>query len=93
MPPKGIMDLAADGRLWGCSALKEHVQNVIKPKVHIFGHVHEGYGFTKINSTTYINASNKLWPADPRGRKIRDPIVFDFNVKTKSIVNIEKKFT
>lgn len=92
MPPKGIMDLAASGKLWGCSALRDHVKEVIKPKIHIFGHVHEGYGFNTMNDITYINASNKLWPPDPKGRKIRDPIIFDFDVNTKSIVKIEKLF-
>ena len=29
----------------------------IKPKIHIFGHIHEGYGIYKNNDTVFINSS------------------------------------
>jgi len=40
----------------GCPILKSAVER-IKPKVHAFGHVHEGYGRFSDDTTTYINAS------------------------------------
>ena len=29
----------------------------MKPKLHIFGHIHEQYGILSLNETTFINAS------------------------------------
>ncbi len=51
-PPLGILD----GHGYGCEALTEFVERV-KPKYHIFGHCHEGYGTLVKDGTTYINAS------------------------------------
>eukprot|EP01125_Pyxidicula_operculata_P000374 TRINITY_DN10413_c0_g1_i1.p1 TRINITY_DN10413_c0_g1~~TRINITY_DN10413_c0_g1_i1.p1 ORF type:complete len:264 (+),score=36.20 TRINITY_DN10413_c0_g1_i1:121-912(+) len=42
-PPHGILDEALIGRPLGCEILRRHVDKV-KPLVHVFGHVHEGYG-------------------------------------------------
>lgn len=57
-PPKGIMDLAPWGKVnIGSETLLEKV-NVIKPKIHCFGHLHDCYGIMKINDTVFINASN-----------------------------------
>jgi len=55
-PPFGISDLTARGEQTGCQDLLEAVER-IKPKVHIFGHIHEGYGITSKGSTSFINAS------------------------------------
>jgi hypothetical protein len=43
-PPHGILDKAADGVLCGCRELLTTVKNRVKPRLHIFGHIHEGYG-------------------------------------------------
>lgn len=43
-PPKGILDGLFDGTHVGCEHLLEAVQSRVKPRVHIFGHIHEGYG-------------------------------------------------
>ena len=29
----------------------------IRPKIHIFGHIHEGYGHTEIEGTHFYNAA------------------------------------
>jgi len=43
-PPKGVLDRVFDGTHVGCEHLLEAVQNRVKPRVHVFGHIHEGYG-------------------------------------------------
>jgi Icc-related predicted phosphoesterase len=43
-PPHGILDKAADGVLCGCRELLTAVKTRVKPRLHIFGHIHEGYG-------------------------------------------------
>lgn len=71
-PPYGILDAEADGRPLGSTALAKHIFRV-KPKLHVFGHIHGGYGSRSIDGTTYINASH----LDITYRKFRDPIVHD----------------
>lgn len=59
-PPGGILDLAHDEHL-GCTDLLEAVRR-IRPRAHIFGHVHEGYGHLADECTQFVNASIcKLW--------------------------------
>ncbi|KGE16217.1 metallophosphatase domain-containing protein [Sphingobacterium deserti] len=55
-PPLGILDETVYGQRTGCEDLLERIETV-KPKYHIFGHIHEDYGsFTK-GEITFINAS------------------------------------
>jgi Icc-related predicted phosphoesterase len=56
-PPFGILDNNDLGDKEGCKDLLELVQQVIKPKMHIFGHIHEAYGQIQIGQTLYVNAS------------------------------------
>lgn len=56
-PARGILDFAIYGNEHtGCPFLLEKIKD-IKPKYHIFGHIHEGYGMEKHGETTFINAS------------------------------------
>jgi Icc-related predicted phosphoesterase len=43
----------------GCLDLYNKVLN-IKPKLHVFGHIHEGYGIKKYDqeNITFVNASS-----------------------------------
>jgi Icc-related predicted phosphoesterase len=54
-PPFGILDLIGDEHV-GCDQLLKEV-NKVKPKVHLFGHVHEVYGCLEGRDTKFINAS------------------------------------
>src|SRR5690606_27103888 len=55
-PPFGILNETVYGKRTGCEELLLRVYHV-KPKFHIFGHIHEGYGsFTK-GETSFVNAS------------------------------------
>jgi predicted phosphodiesterase len=55
-PPMGILDYLPRGEHAGCADLLARVA-FIKPKVHAFGHIHEGSGVLERNGTTYVNAS------------------------------------
>jgi Icc-related predicted phosphoesterase len=55
-PPFGHGDRTIRGERVGCQDLLEVVEQ-IQPKVHIFGHIHEGHGLTHNEHTTFINAS------------------------------------
>lgn len=43
-PAYGIGDLTLEGINAGSGTLREHVRRV-NPKLHVFGHIHEGYGY------------------------------------------------
>ncbi len=60
------------GEAVGCEDLLATVQ-IIKPKVHICGHIHEAYGIEEINGTKFINAS----VLNASYRMAHKPIVFD----------------
>ena len=54
-PPTMILDKSS-GVYCGNIKIRNRVQK-IKPKYHLFGHAHEGYGIKKIGSTFYSNAT------------------------------------
>lgn len=75
-PPIGHGDLCFDGLRAGCVELLTSIQERVKPKYNIFGHIHEGYGVTSDGKTTYINAST----CTLRYKATNPPIVFDFPI-------------
>lgn len=72
-PPFGILDRTTRGDHVGCEELLESVHK-IKPKYHVFGHIHEAYGVSEKEHTTYINAS----VLNERYHLVHDPIIFDY---------------
>lgn len=57
-PPLGRGDVTSGNNRVGCVSLMKQVQSRIKPRLHVFGHVHEGYGVSYDGTTMYINASS-----------------------------------
>jgi Icc-related predicted phosphoesterase len=55
-PPFGRGDTTRAGAQVGDRDLAETVSR-LRPKVHVFGHIHEGYGKFSADGTIYINAS------------------------------------
>lgn len=55
-PPMGILDDVGLSDHAGCADLLRHLKR-IKPKFHIFGHIHGSYGRLETPNTQYINAS------------------------------------
>jgi len=55
-PPFYIKDLTKSGMSVGCEDLGR-VVDILKPKYHFFGHIHEDYGMLVKDNTTYANAS------------------------------------
>ncbi|CAG0883245.1 unnamed protein product [Cyprideis torosa] len=56
-PPVGHCDFAANNQYAGDVNLLYEVQNRVKPKIHVFGHIHEAYGLSTDGNTIYINAA------------------------------------
>jgi Icc-related predicted phosphoesterase len=53
-PPYGILDKNRVGFSAGCQSLKKAVKR-IQPKLHVFGHIHEGSGMIELGGTTFVN--------------------------------------
>jgi len=73
-PPWGVLDYVKDGAPHlGCEELGEAVGRA-KPQVHIFGHIHGGYGERRApNGIHFINASI----CDEAYKPVNKPIVFE----------------
>ncbi|MGI8494252.1 MAG: metallophosphatase domain-containing protein [Pyrinomonadaceae bacterium] len=69
-PPNGILDETPRGDAAGCEELRKRVGE-IHPKLHIFGHIHCGYGKIETAGTIFVNASNCDESYDP----VNPPIV------------------
>jgi len=61
-PVYGFLDQVINEQHVGCQDLLRHVLT-IKPKVHLFGHIHESYGSIRRSGIHFINASqvNELY--------------------------------
>ena len=66
-PPMGILDGVErfNGKLCefeiehvGCYDLRNRISQLKQLKLHVFGHIHEGYGKLQVGDITYVNASN-----------------------------------
>jgi predicted phosphodiesterase len=55
-PAFGHCDEAPYGGHVGCELLRERIDE-LKPKIHVFGHIHAGYGYKFHNGTHFFNAS------------------------------------
>jgi Icc-related predicted phosphoesterase len=57
-PPHGILDVTMDDHEHiGCKMLRPLVLNWVKPRLHVFGHVHEQHGNKLTPETLFVNAS------------------------------------
>ena len=54
-PPAGILDRTVAAESVGCADLLDAVRRV-RPRLHVFGHIHEAYGRCEVRGTTYVNA-------------------------------------
>jgi Icc-related predicted phosphoesterase len=64
----------------GCELLTERIKQ-LKPKIHVCGHIHTGYGYTFDGDTHYINAAvlNESYIYHHK------PITIEWNPKTNEI--------
>ena len=73
-PPHKVLDETLNGDYAGCKELRKKVLE-IKPKLHVFGHIHEGYGKLLRNEIIFVNAS--LF--DEKYKGTNDPITVEIN--------------
>lgn len=73
-PPCGYGDETKGNNNAGCVELLNTVVQRVKPKFHIFGHIHNGYGMWTNKRTTFINCAI----CGDHYKLDNEPIVFDF---------------
>jgi Icc-related predicted phosphoesterase len=73
-PPHGVLDATVRGEPAGCEALALRVHD-IAPRLHLFGHIHEGYGQSDdaATGTHFVNASICTFDYRPKNQ----PVVYD----------------
>lgn len=71
-PPAGHSDLTVQGDHAGCADLLAALARV-QPRLHVFGHIHEGYGQTQAGPTLCVNASI----CDVNYHAVNAPVVID----------------
>ena len=80
-PPFGHLDITPYGNLnVGCELLRVRLDS-LKPKIHVFGHVHSGYGYKFHEGTHFINAA----VLNERYRYENKPLTIDWNPDTNEI--------
>ncbi len=76
-PVHGILDKTTMGVAAGCEELLKKIENS-SIKLHLSGHIHEGYGERMVNGVRFINAS----VLDIRYRQVNAPVILNFKTKT-----------
>jgi Icc-related predicted phosphoesterase len=84
-PAFGKLDYVPyDGKNVGCEDLLLKIQE-IKPKIHVCGHIHEGFGYVFDGQTHFINAA----VLNGRYEFQNKPLTIDWNPETNEIEFIE----
>lgn len=56
-PPLGILDSNSAGKNCGCEHLRNQILERIRPRLHVFGHIHVAYGATDFDNIKFVNAA------------------------------------
>ena len=78
-PPRGYGDRSPSASRYGCTALAQRITEV-RPKLHVFGHIHQDGGLWKTDDITYLNATT--WQCE------RAPSIIEYDQETLSIIPI-----
>jgi Icc-related predicted phosphoesterase len=76
-PPNGILDKTVTGLRVGDEMLLKEVVSRVRPRFHVFGHIHEAYGATRVGNTTFVNCATSTLLGRPR----HPPVVIDVPTK------------
>lgn len=76
-PPNGVLDKTFTGLRVGDEALLKEVVSRVRPQFHVFGHIHEAYGATRIGKTAFVNCATSTL----LGSLKHPPVVIDVPAK------------
>lgn len=78
-PPRGIFDFVPrDGLHVGCLSIEARLPFLKQLRVHVFGHIHEGYGMKEQGGVVYANVST----CTDKYRPTNAPIVIELDVES-----------
>lgn len=76
-PPHGVLDKVFTGAHVGDETLLKEVLSRYRPQFHVFGHIHEAYGATRVGPTVFVNCATSTLLGSPS----HAPVVFDVLTK------------
>jgi predicted phosphodiesterase len=76
-PPEGIRDGVDSFHRTGCPDLRSRVDELKDLRLHIFGHIHEGYGTQMVGDKLFINAAACNKEYEP----VNNPIVVRYDIQ------------
>ena len=80
-PAWGILDTVSEkSNHLGCELLAERLK-IIKPKIHVFGHIHGGYGYYFNGTTHFFNAA----VLNEQYKYTNKPFTFDWDPRSNEI--------
>ena len=84
-PPHGHLDYFDYSKQnVGCELLRDRI-NIIKPKIHVFGHIHSSYGYKFDGTTHFFNAA----VLDERYNFTQKPLTVEWDPKTNELNFVE----
>ena len=84
-PPYGHLDYVAYSKQnVGCELLRDRI-DLIKPKIHVFGHIHSSYGYKFDGTTHFFNAA----VLDERYDFTQKPLSVEWDPKTNELNFVE----
>lgn len=84
-PPHGHLDYVDYAKQnVGCELLRERI-DLIKPKIHVFGHIHSSYGYKFDGTTHFFNAA----VLDERYNFTQKPLTVEWDPKTNELNFVE----
>jgi Icc-related predicted phosphoesterase len=84
-PPYGHLDYVTYSKQnVGCELLRDRI-DLIKPKIHVFGHIHSSYGYKFDGTTHFFNAA----VLDERYNFTQKPLSVEWDPKTNELNFVE----
>lgn len=84
-PPHGHLDYVDYAKQnVGCELLRDRI-DLIKPKIHVFGHIHSSYGYKFDGTTHFFNAA----VLDERYNFTQKPLTVEWDPKTNELNFVE----
>ena len=83
-PPYGVLDQTVEGESVGCEELLAATQRT-RPRLHVFGHVHHGYGVRRLGRMLQVNASS----CTERYRPMNPALVVDLPTNGDAVIATE----
>lgn len=84
-PPYGHLDYVTYSKQnVGCELLRDRI-DLIKPKIHVFGHIHSSYGYKFDGTTHFFNAA----VLDERYNFTQKPLSVEWDPKTNELIFVE----